>query len=412
MRQSSCHEKALSVISQEKNESSSGGIVQAHQSWLAATSFALLAVLAASSGLEAKTRFKTLYAFTYSGQTDGKIPVDPLLRDAAGNLYGVTFRGGANDLGVIFKLNPHGQESVLHSFNGTDGLHPQGGLIADAEGNLYGTTREGGGTNKFGTVFELSKAGALTVLYAFGAGSDGISPEAPLVRDEAGNLYGVAGGGEQNGGLVFRLSPDGRKTNLYNFGGGHHGVKPTGLIMDKNGDLYGTTSNGNPQGMGVIYEIAANGKEKRLYAFTGGFDGGEPQARLIHDALGNLYGTGFVGGLYGNGIVFKFTPAGEESVLHSFDASDGGAAYPMGTLAMDSAGNFYGTAQTYEEIDGSAAVVFKLSPNGKTKILCSFPLNQGGQMPNHLTIDDAGYLYGVIPVGGTNRTGTIFRIKP
>ena len=143
-------------------------------------------------------------------------------------------------------------ESVLYSFKwGTDGAAPQAGLVRDAQGNLYGTTSVGGGSTNCspygcGTVFEVDTTGNENVLHNFTAGEDGYNPEAGLVRDAQGNLYGTTyEGGDPacNCGTVFKVDTTGKETVLHRFTGtGGDGAYPhAGLVQDAQGNLYGTT---------------------------------------------------------------------------------------------------------------------------------------------------------------------------
>lgn len=166
--------------------------------------------------VDSKGNETVLYRFTDGA--DGGFPVGRLLRDAAGNLYG-TASGGGNfgcfngaGCGVVFKLDTILRETVLYTFSGgVDGEYPYAGLVRDFSGNLYGTTLDGGSAG-WGVVFKLDTMGAETVLHSFGGGSDGAYPPGNLLRDSAGNLYGVAGGGGnlscQGGcGTVFEVTP-------------------------------------------------------------------------------------------------------------------------------------------------------------------------------------------------------------
>jgi uncharacterized repeat protein (TIGR03803 family) len=218
-----------------------------------------------------------LYNFTGSGG-DGSDPIGALLRDAAGNLYGTTPIGGiyggacgSKGCGIVFKIEPSGTETVLYSFSGgSDGANPQyATLICDTKGNLYGTASAGGDSN-LGVVFKLNKKGKETVLYSFMGGADGASPYSGVIRDQAGNLYGstLQGGGtgcsDQMGcGTIFKLSTTGGETILHRFTGGSDGAYPWGLLQDAAGDLYGTTGNGGggnkkicgTEGCGVLFKI-------------------------------------------------------------------------------------------------------------------------------------------------------------
>jgi uncharacterized repeat protein (TIGR03803 family) len=293
----------------------------------------------------------------------GFAPYAGLIFDAAGNLYGTTYAGGAGD-GVVFKLapNPDGTwtETVLHSFAGTDGGGPYAGLIFDATGNLYGTT-EGGGAGDYGVVYKLSPNpdGTWTesVLHSF-TGADGWFPYAGLIFDSAGNLYGTTyyGGGTGCGygcGAVYKPAPnpDGTwtETVLHSFMGTDGRNPYGGLISDASGNLYGTTQYGGASaGYGVVFKLAPNvdgtWTETVLHNFMG-TDGYGPLAGLVFDAIGNLYGTAQGGGADGNGVVFKLVPnqdgAWSESVLHTFS---GTGKNPEAPVIFDPAGNLYGTA--------------------------------------------------------------------
>ncbi len=333
-----------------------------------------------------------LHSFTGS-PSDGANPFAGLIAHAAGNLYGTTALGGASDDGTVFKLTPSGTETVLYSFTGSpsDGAIPTAGLIADPAGNLFSTTHVGGASGD-GTVFKLTRSGTETVLHSFTGGGDGAVPIAGLIADAAGNLYGTTftGGGSGCGGsgcgTVFKLTRSGTESVLHSFTGSFgDGAGPdAGLIADAAGNLYGTTEFGGGSigcrstignGCGTVFKLTPSGTETVLYSFTGGGDGAEPFAGLIADAAGNFYGTTSQGGASNDGTVFKLTPSGTETVLHSFtDGSDGG--FPLAGLITDAAGNLYGTTSqggggsgcgdsgcgTVFEIAGSGFAVFAGTP--------------------------------------------------
>jgi uncharacterized repeat protein (TIGR03803 family) len=225
-----------------------------------------------------------------------------------------------------------GSLTVLHTFTGkSDGMTPFAGLTADGQGNFYGTTYEGGGKscypNGCGTVYRIAADGSFMSLYAFKGGTDGAYPHAGLTLGPDGALYGVTQGGRnldaclQVGcGTLFRLKSDGTKTTLYKFKGGTgDGEEPNGaVVFDRKGNLYGTTWFGGDigSGYGTIYKLSPEGQETMLYAFKDdGHDGMEPMGKLAVDKAGNLYGTTRVGGSAGAGTVFKLTAQGEESLL-------------------------------------------------------------------------------------------------
>jgi uncharacterized repeat protein (TIGR03803 family) len=221
----------------------------------------------------------------------------------------------------VFKLDSSGQYTVLYTFTGgADGSQPNGGLILDSAGNLYGTTREGG--LGAGVVYKLDPSGQETVLYSFTGGADGGDPFAGVIPDAAGNLYGTTAGygqladGNQGSGVVFELDAAGDYTVLYTFTGGSDGGAPEGrLVRDQAGNLYGTTnSGGTPElqigcssGCGVVYELNPSGQETVLLSFNWA-DGASPEAGVIRDAAGNLYGTCLDGGTAGSGVLYKLKP--------------------------------------------------------------------------------------------------------
>ena len=296
-----------------------------------------------------------LYRFT--GAADGEFPAAGLVRDAAGNLYGTTQYGGVTSsacgigCGTVFKLDPAGTLTVLHSPGSS------GGLVMDAAGNLYGSTSEGifkldpagtftvldssatsgatlaldaagnlyGTTGGTGTVFKLDTSDTYTTLYSFtGNGGDGSDPRADVILDGAGNLYGTtsAGGapnclGGNNSkvgcGTVFKLTPAGAET-VFSLMGANTPV--AGLVRDTAGNLYGAAKfAGSRAGSlsGVVFEMDPNGVEKLLYTFTGSPDGYGPVAGLVRDTAGNLYGTAEFGGVSGMGTVFKVNPLGPQN---------------------------------------------------------------------------------------------------
>ncbi len=267
-----------------------------------------------------------LYRFT--GGADGGNPYSPVILDAAGNVYGTTQSGGAANLGTAFEVSPSGSgwtETVLYSFTGIpDGSQPESGLLLDSAGNLYGTTADGGADNS-GTVFQLVNSGSgwtENILYSFGP-QDGYAPYGGLILDSAGNLYGTTAYSYVGDGTVFELSPDGggqwNFATLSFLASGAAGTPgPVGtLLMDNSGNLYGTTFEGGlagcgfGSGCGTVFELSPDSGDWNyylLYQYTGESDGGFPVDGLVRDAEGNLYGAGFGGGSSGNGVVFEWTP--------------------------------------------------------------------------------------------------------
>ncbi|MGC9949501.1 MAG: choice-of-anchor tandem repeat GloVer-containing protein [Bryobacteraceae bacterium] len=352
---------------------------------------------------------------SFTGGADGAQPYAGVIRDAAGNLYGTTYVGGGANQGVVYKLDPNRQETILFNFN-TGGAsptttQPRAGVIRDAAGNLYGTASLGGGPSSAGAVYKLDAAGNQTVLFAFTNGPSGGYPYAGVVQDPAGNLYGTTvHGGAANAGVVYKLDTAGNQTVLYSFSGPATGSSPyAGLIRDSAGNLYGTTEYGGPANQGVVYKVEAAGHETTLYAFTGGNDGGGPYGGVVRDSAGNLYGTTRGRGAAGYGVVYKLDPAGQETVLYTFLGGNADGANPTAGVVRDPAGNLYGTTEFGGDNDGG--VVYKVDPAGHETVLHIFTGGADGRGPwGGLILDEAGNLYGTASEGGSKSEGVVFKI--
>src|ERR1039457_3987576 len=375
-------------------------------------SFACALALIAIAPAQAPASEIVLHNFGYPAPK-GAGPWAGVIRDSAGNLYGTTQNGGVSNKGVVYKVDTTGRQTVLYSFTGgADGSGPQAGVIGDSAGNLYGTTSLGG-TASVGVVYKLDTTGHETVLYSFTGGADGGNPSAGVIRDSAGNLYGTTQrGGTANAGVVYKLDSTGHETVLYTFTGGADGGDPwSGVIRGSAGNLYGTTRFGGTAGAGVVYKLDTTGHETVLYSFTGGFtggpDGGYPYAGVIGDSAGNLYGTTYQGGTAGKGTVYKLDSAGHETVLCSFPAGADGEN-PYAGVIGDSAGNLYGT--TTSGGTANAGVVYKLDSAGET-VLYSFTGGADGGYPiAGVIFDSAGNLYGTTYDGGAGKHGVVYKL--
>lgn len=247
---------------------------------------------------------------------------------------------------------------------------------------------------------------------------DGDGPVGSLARDAKGNLYGTAEeGGVSNYGVVFKLTPQGKETVLYAFTGKDDGGIPsTGVVLDSNGNLDGFAPSGGAYGDGTVFSISPTGVETTLHAFdrsTG--DGYEPVGPPVFDSAGNMYGVTGEGGAYGNGTLFKLTPDGTESILHSFGGMIGGnldGELPEAGLTIDKNGNLYGTT----DVGGSSnngGVIFEYSAAGVYTVLANLSLTEGPSQPmSTLTIGPGRVLYGTSFTGGTDTDGTVYSVSP
>ena len=246
---------------------------------------------------------------TFNG-VNGAFPAARLIADSSGNLYGTTVYGGANwgtlnDDGTVFKVAADTHEiSTLVSFDGANGRYPSGGLIADDSGNLFGTTSHGGPNRDAGTVFKVA-AGThgISTLAKFNY-DNGDSPNAGLLADGSGNLYGTTYF------QVFEVAADSLTLSTlatFNFNGDHGGGSQAGLIADSSGNMYSATRYGGANDSGVVFEVAAGTHTlTTLFAFNG--TNGAGPGDLIADCSGNLYGTTWLGGANGKGTVFELSP--------------------------------------------------------------------------------------------------------
>lgn len=343
--------------------------------------------------------FSPLYAFQGSDSYDGAAPTSRPVFGPDGHLYGTTLLGGLgsgclawyNGCGTVYSLsNSSGtwSESVLFQFGTSNGGYPgYGDLVFDQMGNLYDTSPTSG-SDAEGIAFELTRAAnwAPSALYNFQGTPDGAAPLNGPIIDRAGNLYGTTSVGGANGyGTVYKLAPSGTGSTrniLYNFENRSDGGTPvSNLVMDRFGNLYGATQAGGNYGGGTvfrllhsstgawlfstIYQFQSRTSAPRSHVTTSGCSG-QPftgsDRTLAIDNRGNLYGTTSADAANQWGAVFRLSPVAAVSwsytVLHGFNGADGSA--PWGRLALDSAGNLYGTA-----VLGGAnncGVVFQITP--------------------------------------------------
>jgi uncharacterized repeat protein (TIGR03803 family) len=351
-----------------------------------------------------------LHSFT-AGATDGSLPSAGLIQGTDGNFYGTTTGGGPTGAGTVFKITPSGFET-LFIFSGNDGIAPFGALVEGSDGNFYGTT-SGGGPNFNGTVFKITPNGVMTMLHSFTGGTtDGRNSNTSLILGADGNFYGTTvAGGASDKGTVFKISSAGVETLLYSFGGGPANANYPGsaLVQGNDGNFYGTTVGEDPSNHGAVYRLTPAGVATVLYTFAGGTDGNNPAAALIQGSDGNFYGTTYSGGINNLGTVFKITPAGAETILHSFAADSTDGNYTAASLIQASDGNFYGA--TYSGGTSNSGAIFKMTLTGTETVFYSFDSGPEGQSPVGLTQGSDGNFYGTTSSGGTSGNGTVFKIS-
>ena len=358
-------------------------------------------------------------------------PSGGLMMDGSGSFYGSALDG------TIFEFKPNGSGgwtyNVLCNCSGTYGY---GSLVMDKSGNLYGA-------NYFGEVYQYSPGGpgawSGNQIYAF-SGPAGSGPS-PLTLDSDGNLYGVyAYGGSHGKGFVFRLSQGSNGawslTHIHDFSGTDGATTSQnnaytlvgGLTIDSSGDLYGTTGQGGTSanchsGCGVVFKLTKSSggwTEEVLHSFTGS-DGINPDAPVLLDAAGNLYGTTTDGGGKGFGAVFEISAAtGMTQDLYSFTNANGDGAYPNSLLVLDAAGNLFGTTEAgggttncTVASDNGCGTVYELRKESgvyKESVLNRFLGEGNGGFPGGVSLGTDGNLYGVAEVGGGDNKGLFFKI--
>jgi uncharacterized repeat protein (TIGR03803 family) len=405
--------------------------------------------------------------YSFLGGVDGAGPAGGLASSDGKTFYGTTQFHGAlgcggteQGCGTIYSVTVAGTQNVLYRFAGPpDGYGPLGTLVIDGKGNLYGTTQYGGtgacSSSTFvgcGTVFELSppkhRGDPWTeqVLYSFCSVTgcaDGAFPEAGLVADSSGALYGTvnSGGDAQGHGLVFELKPPREPHAAWHYetiylfcaqANCADGANPDArLAFDAAGNLYGTAIFGGANSQGVVFELAPPARPKGawgygvLYDFcseTSCADGQEPEAGVVIDQKGAVYGTA-TGGGSGFGLLYRLTPANGSwsyDVLHDFGGADGN--FPKSDLTIDATGTLYGEASFggTGSCDAGCGTVFELRPHRRGglrrfQVLHHFQERDGGDGTRplgNLVFDRAGRLLGTASAGGTDTFGAIYRLLP
>ncbi len=365
--------------------------------------------------------YSALYSFN-STAGDGQDPVGGLVEGSDGALYGTTALGGNTNAGTVFKLNKDGSGYlVLHSFSGLDGRLPVARLIEGSNGTLYGTSYQGG-SNNVGTVFELNKDGtSYSTLHSFSSTEwDGRNPQGGLMEASDGALYGTtASGGKSSAGTVFKLNQDGSGYGtMLNFsapsGVGQYPADP--LLEGSDGALYGTTIYGGNANAGTVFKLNKDGSGYDLlhdFGISHSGDGLNPVGGLVEGSDGALYGTTYQGGGFGPGTVFKLNKDGSDySILHSFSTADNDGRYPQYGLVEGSDGALYGT--TYGGGSNNAGTLFKLNKDRTDySVLRRFSLTGGDAWAPQAGLVEGsdGALYGTTSIGCSNNSGTVFKMN-
>ena len=415
------------------------------QFWRAA---ALLAAVLYGSTILTQAQLTTIWSFTNTnGDGESPYPQAPLTFDASGNVYGTLTAGGSGNAGIVYELEPPSggggwSEKVLYSFTGgTDGGQPMTGVVFGSDGGLYATAYNGGGTlsqcgGGCGVVFKLTPSGGSwtqSVLYAFQGAYDGQNP-GQVIFGPNGSLYGTTpGGGPPSGvcrrvgcGTIFQLTQKGSKwskTILHTFPAtASDGRAPNAnIVFDSNGNLYGTAYAGGASNYGIVWQLSSKGTYTTLHTFSGGSDGGYPIGGLTVGADGSIYGTASYSGVANqSGTAFRLTSSGSSwqfSVLYSFSAGKNGST-PASTMAFDTSGNLYGTTDN----GGSTAcyegcgTIFKLAPpsgGGSWTESVLFDLGNSGQNPNASeVVFHNSLLYGTTINLGSADLGSAFTLVP
>jgi len=375
----------------------------------------LIAVFAATPSYA--QNFSVLYQFG-SKTADAMEPAGIVAQGRDGSLYSTSFDGGSNGgpngHGTVFKITPAGKERVLYSFcsqtNCSDGESPQSGLTLRPDGHFLGATSTGG--IQWGTIFDISPAGSLTTLYKFTAGKDGGEPEWPPILGTDGNFYGttfafgaLSGCGTIYGivGGVFRL--------LHQFDGSQ-GCNPSMLVLGTDGNFYGTTAVGGTTGSGVFFRVTLRPGKSTLVTVLYNFDGvtlASPEGPLVQGSDGNFYGT-MVETQNLPSQIFKITPSGVPTLLHTMSQTDG--TDPFTGLVLASDGNFYGGAagggtNPLCSASNGCGTLFQVTPAGGFSVLYNAD-GKTAKGPATPTQHTNGILYGEPGAGINARTGVFY----
>lgn len=341
---------------------------------------------------------QTLTTIVSFNGLNGAGPITPLL-GADGNYYGVTGSGGSG-YGTIYRLTQSGSLTTLYNFRAADSGFPATGLVQASDGSFYGTT--GVRRGYYGGVFRVTASGVFTVLHTFSYNGC-YSPNTPLIEASDGSLYGTTAFGG-SGGCIYRITTSGALTIVHSLAG-NEGSDLAGLVQGSDGNFYGATATGGPSNAGTIFKMTPAGVLTTIHTFTIS-DGRAPLGALRASTDGNFFGVTSAGGSSDNGTVYKITPVGALTTLHSFSGAEGFG--PRGTLIRAGDGNLYGATQ-YGGLN-SLGTIFRLTTTGELTNIHNFASVDGAFPAGGLIQGADGNIYGAGAEGGKYGYGLLFKM--
>jgi uncharacterized repeat protein (TIGR03803 family) len=360
------------------------------------------------------TGYQVLHHFN---GTNGEFPLGNLMQFNNGLLCGTTNQGGSNDKGVVYRIDPDGTGfQVLHSFNGTNGSTPEGGLVAltvNSTTYIYGVTGRGG-TNDYGVIYRIEPNGTnFSRQYNF-SNSSGKYPKGPLIK--VGNvLYGIASmGGNNDGGVVFAYDADAdsyQKIHQFTYiPNSSSENSPNGPLLNFNGLLYGTTSSGGSFSRGVLYKMNLDGSGYQVIHHFESDAGYFGNLSTYNNQLYGLTSSGYTPTSFGNGTIYKVNTDGTAfQTIHSFDMPNGFG--PSGSLIKAQDGNLYGLTP-YGGTGYSNGIAFSIQPDGANFTPLQWVANGASQGNPFGSLVQAsnGSFYGMNSNGGTAFAGQLFKL--
>jgi uncharacterized repeat protein (TIGR03803 family) len=340
---------------------------------------------------------------------EGCQPSSPavLAQGRDGNLYGTALAGGTFAMGTVFKMTPAGVLTTIYNFSGLDGQNPDGGLTLGPDGYFYGTTERGGADN-LGTIFKITPTGALTTLHSFTNLGDGYTPRGAPVVGRNGILYGTTCS-QYGPWFGYSITQTGVFTELT------EGIPPcpfSGLTLGSDGNFYGTSQVGGLTYQGTVFRMTPAGTVSILHSFNSA-DGYYLYGPVVQGSDGLLYGTARAGGSGQGGVIFKLSLTGKLTLLRQFDVNsltDG--VYPDAGLVAATDGNFYG-ATSFGNSSGSVLYgnLFKINSNGNYALEYAFDGSHGSYPIATPMQHTNGKIYGLANVGGLYNEGAAYSLN-